>query len=101
MKIKFPDIRSVLSFPSFYRSFSNKVGANARSLYVEKYIRPGEGDRILDIGCGPADILDFLPNVEYLGFDMNQRYIKEVTRRCGNRGSFLCKKLNREIGKEL
>jgi len=101
MKISFPDIRSILAFPTIYSSFSNMVGGHAWTLYVENYIRPRDGDRILDIGCGPGDILEFLPSVEYLGFDVSQRYIKKATKRFGNRGLFLCKKLSREIGKEL
>jgi len=101
MKISFPDIRSILAFPTIYSFFSNIVGGHTWTLYVEKYIRPRDGDRILDIGCGPADILEFLPSVEYLGFDVNQRYIKKATKRFGDRATFLCKKLSREIGKEL
>jgi SAM-dependent methyltransferase len=101
MKISFPDIRSILAFPTVYRSFSSIVGGHARTLHVEKYIRPRDGDRILDIGCGPGDILEFLPSVRYLGFDVNQRYIQKATKRFGDRGTFFCKKLSREIGKEL
>ena len=101
MKISFPDIRSILAFPTIYRYFSSIVDGHAWTLHIEKYIRPRDGDRILDIGCGPGDILEFLPSVEYLGFDVSQRYIKKATKRFGNRGLFLCKKLSREIGKEL
>lgn len=49
MKISLPDIRSVLAFPATYRLFSDIVGGHARSLYVEKYVRPRDGDKILDI----------------------------------------------------
>jgi len=73
MKISFPDIRSILAFPTICRSFSSIVDGHSRILHVENYIRPRDGDRILDIGCGPGDILEFLPSVEYLGFDVNQR----------------------------
>ena len=78
MKISLPDIRSVLAFSATYRFFSSIVGGHARSLYVEKYVRAKDGDKILDIGCGPGDILEYLPRVEYLGFDMNQRYIEKA-----------------------
>lgn len=101
MKISLPDIRSVLAFPATYRLFSNIVGGHARSLYVEKYVRPRDGDKILDIGCGPGDILEYMPSVEYLGFDMNQKYIEKATKRFGNRGTFVCKKLSRELSEEL
>lgn len=97
MKILLHDIRSILAFSATYRLFSSIVGGHARSLYVEKYVRPRDGDKILDIGCGPGDILEYLPHVEYLGFDMNQRYVEKATKRFGKRGTFVCKKLGREL----
>jgi len=45
MKILLPDIRSVLAFPATHRLFSEIVGGHARSLYVEKYVRPRDGDK--------------------------------------------------------
>ena len=102
MKTSLPDIRYILAFPATYRLFSSIVGGHAaRSFYVEKYVRPRDGDKILDIGCGPGDILEYLPRVEYLGFDMNQKYIENATKRFGNRGTFVCKKLSRELSEEL
>jgi SAM-dependent methyltransferase len=91
------DIRSMLAFPSVYRLFSNIVTSNARSLYVEKYIRPRSGDRILDIGCGSADILLYLPSVEYVGLDMNKAYINSAKKRFGDRGTFLTKKVSKDV----
>lgn len=47
------------------------------------------GDRVLDIGCGPADILDYLPeSIGYTGFDISERYIAAAKRRYGERGKF-------------
>jgi SAM-dependent methyltransferase len=101
MKISAPDIRSLLAFPVTYRLFSRIVGGFARQVYVKKYIRPIHGDKILDIGCGPGDILELLPQVEYLGIDMNRRYIKSAIKRFGNRGTFICKKLSGKLSNEL
>ena len=36
------------------------------------------GDRVLDIGCGPAQILNFMRRVEYIGYDPNARYINDA-----------------------
>jgi SAM-dependent methyltransferase len=66
-------------------------------MYIDKYVRPKNGDKILDIGCGPADILEYLPNVEYMGFDMNPRYIQFASQRYGNRGNFFCQKVNPDV----
>jgi SAM-dependent methyltransferase len=41
----------------------------------------GEGDSILDLGCGPADTLEHLPPVDYLGVDVSPKYLAEARRR--------------------
>lgn len=81
-----------------YRLFSVIIGGNnARSIYVQEYVRPKNGDRILDIGCGIGDILEFLPHdVEYTGFDINQKYINYAIKKYSGRGSFLCKKVSKD-----
>ena len=94
--MQLPVMRIFLRFPRIYSLFSRVVGGNARSVYVEKYIRPEEGDKILDIGCGTADILLHLPRVEYVGLDMSQAYIKYAEKRFGSRGTFLTTKVARE-----
>jgi len=101
MKITLPDIRSILEFSATYRFFSSIVGGRARFLYIKEYVKPKYGDKILDIGCGPGDILKYLPHVEYLGFDINRRYIEKATKKFGNRGRFICKKLSRELREEF
>jgi 2-polyprenyl-3-methyl-5-hydroxy-6-metoxy-1,4-benzoquinol methylase len=84
-------LRSVLSSPRVYDSLQDIMGARAtRRELVHEYVRPFAGCRILDIGCGTARILDELPNVEYYGFDLSQRYIEDATRRYGVRGHFNC-----------
>lgn len=85
-----------------YKFFQSLLGASkARKIYVQKYVRPKDGDSVLDIGCGPADILEYLPNVIYVGFDMNQKYISTAIKRFGNRGKFICNKIQKERIKEL
>ncbi|MBI2297087.1 MAG: class I SAM-dependent methyltransferase [Betaproteobacteria bacterium] len=67
----------------------------SRERYVREFVKPFSGCRILDIGCGPADILVHLPETigEYLGFDMNPDYIEAAQRRWGGRGTFRCQKV--------
>jgi SAM-dependent methyltransferase len=82
-------LRDVLSAAPVYSLFARLVGAtSARRRYVEGYIRPRSGDRVLDIGCGPADILDSLPQVEYCGIDQSPEYIESARARFPLRGSF-------------
>lgn len=83
--------RAALSSPMIYDFFQNIMGArSARSEFVREHVRPLPGYRILDIGCGTAKILDYLPDVEYYGFDLSQQYIDEAALRYGTRGHFNC-----------
>jgi SAM-dependent methyltransferase len=88
-------VRRLLEKPFLYQLFSWLVGAeNSRSFYVERFVKPADGERVLDIGCGPADILDHLPRVEYFGFDINPSYIESAKRRYGERGRFHCQRVS-------
>jgi len=70
-------IRSILKSPRIYNFMQNMMGgARIKKDLVENYISPVTGDYILDIGCGTAEILKFLPNsINYYGFDQSQVYI--------------------------
>ena len=88
-------IRPILDRPFFYEFYHSLIGANHRSrVLVAEYIRPKPHDRILDIGCGPGNMLPFLPQCEYLGVDANPAYIASAQRRYGNRGEFVCERVS-------
>jgi SAM-dependent methyltransferase len=56
---------------------------------VEQYLRVQAGQRLLDIGCGPGDLLAVLPRgVKYVGFDPDERAIAAARRR-HRKASFL------------
>ena len=83
------DLRSILSFPSVYRLFGTLIGADRSCVEcVELYIRPKASDRVLDCGCGPGDLLDFLPSVDYVGIDIDEEYIAAARSRYGDRATF-------------
>jgi len=85
-------IRAVLSNPIIYSLFQDLMGAHRfRMDFVREYVRPEPGCSVLDIGCGPADILAYLPEVDYYGFDISPAYIERARERFGERGSFTCK----------
>ena len=85
------DLRSILKKPLIYRLLKSTIASErSRRDFVRNYICPKDGDRVLDIGCGPADILDFLPAVDYIGFDANPKYIQEAMERYKDRGTFFC-----------
>jgi cyclopropane fatty-acyl-phospholipid synthase-like methyltransferase len=88
-------IRPILDRPFFYEFYHRLIGANYRSrVLVNDYIRPRPGDRILDIGCGPGNMLPFLPEGEYLGVDANPSYIASARERYGHRGQFVCERVS-------
>ena len=91
-------VRSILSRPVVYTVLQNIMGARAaRVEFVRDFVRPRPGAAVLDVGCGPGDLLEFLPkSVEYWGFDISPQYIARARHRFGDRGRFQCKLLTRE-----
>ena len=85
-------VRAILSLPWIYSSFQYLMGArSAWPSFVNDYVHPFPGAKLLDIGCGPADILDYLPEIEYWGFDISRTYIDHAIRKFGDSGQFFCK----------
>ena len=83
-------VRPILDRPFFYEFYHSLIGANHRSrVLVSEYIRPKPHDRILDIGCGPGNMLPFLPVCQYLGVDANPTCIAFARQRYSNRGEFM------------
>jgi SAM-dependent methyltransferase len=81
----------VLGCAPAYKLFSRIVGGQSVwRRYLSDYVKPVAGDKVLDIGCGPADILEYLPQVEYTGLDISPEYVASARRRFGTRGRFLC-----------
>jgi SAM-dependent methyltransferase len=82
-------VREVLRLPAGYRFFRQLVGGDFEK-YVSEFVRPQRGDKVLDLGCGPGDMRQFLPDVDYLGVDISSEYIEAAKRRYGGSGRFLC-----------
>ena len=79
-----------LRVPFLYNLFQEVAGANAvRRSFIKKHVRPKVGDKVIDIGCGTAQIVPYLPEVEYLGLDTNPTYIAFARRRYGRNGTFV------------
>jgi cyclopropane fatty-acyl-phospholipid synthase-like methyltransferase len=88
-------IRSVLAIPAAYNLWWNVVGGPAwAKVLVTEYIQPRDGARILEIGCGPGTIVDYLPQVEYVGFDLSSKYI-EMARKRFPQAEFICERVSR------
>jgi len=90
-------IRALLSNPFMYEAFQSIMGAHKfRCEFVEKYIAPYTVENILDIGCGPASMLAYLPEANYYGFDISESYIDKAREIYGDKGNFFAKELTRE-----
>lgn len=88
-------LKAVLSYPWIYDVFQNMMGARrVRRSFSETHIRSFPGSRLLDIGCGTAWILEYLPeNIDYYGYDINSDYIAAAREKFGKKGQFACRLL--------
>src|SRR5262249_41622355 len=87
------DPRRLLSISSVYSSFQARVRTDNTMVRMrDEYLKIRPGQRVLDIGCGPAEILSYLPDdVDYHGYDAEANYINAARARYGSRGSFAVK----------
>ena len=101
MSQKTDRIYSLLS-NTFLYSFVQRImsGTSFREKIFKKYIKKDKST-VLDIGCGPADILDSLPSVKYFGYDINSNYINHAKKKYKDRGNFYCKKFTSADIKKL
>jgi SAM-dependent methyltransferase len=87
--------RSILSYPLVYSAFQYIMGAHGFwQTFTRDTLCVKAGDKVLDIGCGPADVLQYLPQeLDYWGFDISPEYIQRAKLKYGDRGHFFCKLL--------
>ena len=82
--------KAIFGLPKVYRAFQDLAGADyAKSWFIRECIRPKPMNKLVDIGCGPGDILEQLREVDYIGIDISGRYIAEARKRYGRRALFL------------
>jgi len=85
-------VQFLLQKPSIYNFFQEAVGGNAsRRRFIRDHVCPQEGNKIIDVGCGPAEMFSWMPTaIQYVGFDVSSSYIQAAEQRYGgNRGLFL------------
>ena len=84
-------LTSVLDFSPVYRLWDCVIGGPAsRRRVVENYVRAKPGNRILDIGCGPGNMVCYFPDTQYSGFDPNPDYIATARARYADSANFDC-----------
>lgn len=92
----------LMAHPRVYLGIQNALGASRlRTICMEQFAKPQPGERVLDLGCGPGYILEYLPHVEYFGFDTEQRYIDYARKHYGARGRFHCEVFSEETAARM
>ena len=78
--------------PSLYLLCQDLFGAaKLRRHFIYKHIYPRRGMRILDLGCGPASILKYLPScIHYVGLDSSKLYVLRAKKRYNKIALFHC-----------
>ena len=95
-------IRRVLSHPAMYDFAQTLMGASRNRRWMQDtFFKARAGERVLDVGCGTADILHVLPKVEYTGFDISEPYIEKARQRWNDRGQFHARLLDTAAIRDL
>jgi SAM-dependent methyltransferase len=87
----------------YFYSFSQKLmsATHFRKIIVTDFIKK-KPSNILDIGCGPAEILKDIKNVYYYGFDVNKNYIEHAKKKYKYNAKFFCKNFSaKSINKKI
>jgi len=84
-------LKSFLRVSRLYEQFQDLAGTrNLRRWLADRYCRFEGAEKVVDMGCGPGGMLDYLPRgINYVGFDLNEKYIKTARQAYGARGTFL------------
>ena len=101
MSQKSKGIYNLLSKTFFYTFVQKVMSANSfREKIVKKHIKKTYA-KVLDVGCGPAEILNHFPKIQYYGYDINPNYIDSAKKKFTNRGKFFCGKFTKNEIKHL
>ncbi len=112
MSSKIPEdksgLKKIISIPAVYNLVQFVAGARMyRTRMVRDYIKPFDGCRILDIGCGTGEYVEFLDqfcsNYEYYGFDAEAAYIESAQQRYADRPKlqFFARLLTEDVIEEI
>ena len=92
-------IRKILELPFIYTFYQNLVYPKKSHLrYIRDFVQPFPNANIMDIGCGPGTVVDYLlevtPEVNYIGYDFNEQYIEQAKQKYGFKAKFECKRVS-------
>jgi SAM-dependent methyltransferase len=75
-------LKRILTSAWVYKLYQDLVGATRGRRWVsQNFWNAKPGQKIVDIGCGPGNVIQHLPwGVKYVGFDVSERYIQHARR---------------------
>ncbi|MBK97152.1 MAG: hypothetical protein CMJ79_15775 [Planctomycetaceae bacterium] len=82
-------IRDILSFPKVYQLWQAPF-AHRKFTPLLKHNDLSNIQRVLDVGCGPGTNARFFRKRDYLGLDINPRYIESASRRFSSKHGAPC-----------
>lgn len=92
----------LMEMPLVYDWFQHGLGrSGTRDWFADQVLQPRPGQRILDIGCGTATVLNQLDGCDYFGIDHNPEYIRQARETFGTKGEFHCIDINDALFKEF
>ena len=83
--------KRVMEIPWVYDSFQSSIRKpELEDWFASQVVSARPGDSVLDVGCGTAEIVNRLKDINYLGIDHNPSYIKQARDNFGGRARFEC-----------
>jgi SAM-dependent methyltransferase len=91
----------LITIPAIHKRLMFSLGADrAITRYVEDVLQPKADMKMLDVGCGPANVLAYLPPLDYTGIDLNGKHIAYARQRYPGRGRFIVGNAADDLGQE-
>lgn len=75
-----------LAPPLAYRAYHELIGSPRLWRTIVEYMEPRDGQRVLDLGCGPGTMAGLLPSVDYTGVELSTDYARRARGKWGDDG---------------
>ena len=84
-------VYGLLRLPRLYNLLQRIVGGGRdRAAFMRTHVIFRSDEKVVDAGCGTGGALEFLPLLNYFGFDPNPGYIRMAQSQYWGRGEFFC-----------
>lgn len=92
-------INQILNHYFFYNLYQDLIGSkHFLCILVNEYIKPQQGQKILELGCGAGNVYAVFPekNLRYLGVDNSENYIHHAKKKFPEQ-SFICADVTKDF----